>query len=75
MEVDGKDVIYINVPEAAYRQKPIYINQKLELGTYKRGHEGDRRVNKEEFALLLRDSSDNTDSQIIEHYGMDDIDT
>ena len=35
VEVDGKDVIYINVPEADYRQKPIYINQKLEQGTYK----------------------------------------
>lgn len=74
VEVDGKDVIYINVPEADYRQKPIYINQKLEQGTYKRGHEGDRQVTKEELSLLLRDSSDNTDSQIIEHYGMDDID-
>lgn len=31
-------------------------------------------MSKEELALLLRDSSDNTDSQIIEHYGMDDID-
>ena len=74
VEVDGKDVIYISVPEADYRQKPIYINQKLELGTYRRGHEGDRRVTKEELSLLLRDSSDNTDAQIIEHYGMDDID-
>ncbi|MBO4943099.1 MAG: ATP-binding protein, partial [Muribaculaceae bacterium] len=34
VEVDGKDVIHINVPEADYRQKPIYINQKLELGTF-----------------------------------------
>lgn len=72
--VDGKDVIYIKVPEADYRQKPIYINQKLEQGTYKRVHEGDRQVTKEELSLLLRDSSDNTDSQIIEHYGMEDID-
>ncbi len=74
VEIDGKDVIYINVPEADYRQKPIFINQKLERGTFKRGHEGDRRVNKEELALLLRDSSDDVDSQIIEYYGMDDID-
>ena len=74
VDVDGKDVIHINVPEADYRQKPIYINQKLEQGTYKRGHEGDRQVTKEELALLLRDSSDNTDSQIIEHYGIEDID-
>lgn len=73
--VDGVEVIYINVPEADYRQKPIFINQKLEHGTFKRGHEGDRKVNKEELSLLLRDSSDDVDSQIIEHYGMDDIDT
>ncbi len=54
----------IKLGEGDWRQKPIYINQKLEQGTYKRGHEGDRQVTKEELSLLLRDSSDNTDSQM-----------
>ena len=74
VEMDGKDVIYIRVPEAYYRQKPIYINNDLQNGTYKRLHEGDRHVSPEELAMLIRDSSDNVDSQIIEGYGMDDVD-
>lgn len=75
VDVDGKDVIYIRVPEAYYRQKPIYINNDLQNGTYKRLHEGDRHVTSEELAMLIRDSSDNVDSQIMEYYGMEDIDT
>lgn len=74
IEVDGVDVIYIKVPEAYYRQKPIYINNDLQGGTYKRLHEGDRHVTSEELAMLIRDSSDNVDSQIMEGYGFDDID-
>ena len=30
VKVEGKDVIYIRVPEAYYRQKPIYINNDLQ---------------------------------------------
>lgn len=74
IEIDGVSVIYINVPEADYHKKPIYLNNNLQNGTYKRSHEGDRHVTKDELALLLRDSSDEIDSQIIEHYTMDDID-
>lgn len=74
VDVDGKDIIYIRVPEAYYRQKPIYINDNLQNGTFKRLHEGDRHVTSEELAMLIRDSSDNVDSQIMERYGMEDID-
>lgn len=74
ISVDGKPVIYIRIPEADYHKKPIYINNNLQSGTYKRNHEGDRHVTMDELALLMRDSSDDIDSQIIEHYSMDDID-
>ena len=74
VDVDGKDIIYIRVPEAYYRQKPIYINNDLQNGTYKRLHEDDRHVTSEELSMLIRDSSDNVDSQIMERYGMEDID-
>ncbi|MDE6342953.1 MAG: putative DNA binding domain-containing protein [Muribaculaceae bacterium] len=74
VEVDGKDVVYINVPEANYRNKPIYINNNLQSGSYKRLFEGDCHLNKQELTILIRDSSDDIDSQIIECYGMQDID-
>ena len=74
VEVEGKVVIYISVPEADYHKKPIYINDDIVDGSYKRSHEGDRRLSREELAMMLRDSTDDIDSQILEHYGMDDID-
>lgn len=74
INIEDKDIVYILVHEADYRQKPIYINNNLQSGTYKRVHEGDRHVNDKELALLIRDSSDDIDQQIIEHYGLEDID-
>lgn len=74
VEVDGKDVVYICVPEANYRNKPIYISGNIQSGSYKRLFEGDRHLSKEELTLLMRDSSDDIDSKIFECYGMQDID-
>lgn len=74
VEVDGKTVIYIYVPEANYRNKPVYINNNLQSGSYKRIFEGDRHLTKPDLTLLIRDSNDDIDSQIIECYGMQDID-
>ncbi len=74
IEVNGKDVIYIYVPEANYRNKPIYVNNNIQSGSYKRLFEGDRHLSMTELTLLIRDSSDDIDSQIIECYGMQDID-
>lgn len=74
VEVYGKDVVYISVPEANYRDKPVYVNNNLQSGSYKRLFEGDRHLSKSELTLLIRDSSDDIDSQIIECYGMQDID-
>lgn len=74
VNINGRNVVYIYVPEADYRLKPIYINDNIQSGTYKRINDGDRHVSTDELAMMIRDSSDNADQQIIEHYGMDDID-
>lgn len=74
IEVEGKTVIYISVPEADYHKKPIYINDNIVDGSYRRSHEGDRRIDREGLAMMLRDSTDDIDSQILEHYGIEDID-
>lgn len=74
VDVEDKDVVYISVPEANYRIKPVYINNNMQSGSYKRLFEGDRHLSKTELTLLIRDSSDDIDSQIIECYGMQDID-
>ena len=35
-DVDGKKVIVVKVPQAAYTERPIYINNNLTKGTFKR---------------------------------------
>lgn len=75
ISVDGMDVIYIKVPEADYRQKPIYIDGNLQSGTYKRVFEGDRHVTDEELSMLIRDSSDHADATILDSLGMEFIDS
>lgn len=74
IEVEGKTIIYISVPEADYHKKPIFINDNIVDGSYRRSHDGDRRLDREDLAMMLRDSTDDIDSQILEHYGLDDID-
>lgn len=74
VEIDSKEVVYICVPEADYRHKPIYINQKLQTGVYKRVHEGDRHVSERELSMMLRDSFEDVDSQVIPRRNMDDVD-
>ena len=36
VEYDGKIIIVINVPQASYKSKPVYINGNLLKGSYKR---------------------------------------
>jgi predicted HTH transcriptional regulator len=40
VEVDGKQVIVIHVPQADWRVKPIYLNDNVYRGTFRRNHEG-----------------------------------
>lgn len=74
VEVDGVNIIYIRVPEADYRQKPIYIDGNIQSGTYKRVFEGDRHVTDEELSMLIRDSSDHADATILDKLGLECID-
>lgn len=39
IRIEEKDVIYIKIPEADYHKKPIYINNDIVDGSFKRTHE------------------------------------
>ena len=73
---DGKKVIVITVPEASYRQKPVYINGNPFKGTFRRNHESDYHCTEEEVRAMLRDSADTgSDGILLSGYSMDDIDS
>ena len=76
VDVDGKDIVVINVPRARYNQRPVYINNKMIVGNvFKRNHEGDYKCTQSDINAMIRDANeDGNDGIMIEHYGMDDID-
>lgn len=75
VSIEGKDVLVINVPQADYHQKPVFVNGNMNKGTYKRNHEGDYHCKESELRAMIRDASDEgNDGRRLPYYGMDDID-
>ena len=72
---EGKDIVVIEVPRAERQSRPVYINDNLFSGTYRRNGEGDFKCSKEEVKAMLRDQSDVTvDGRILEHLNIEDLD-
>ena len=75
-EVDGDLGLVINVPRAKREQKPVYINNDLFGGCYRRDWEGDYHCSKAEIKGMLRDAADETeDMKIVEQFDVSVIDT
>lgn len=74
-EVNGAVIVWIHVPQANYRQRPVYINANPLKGTFKRNYEGDYHCTEDEVKAMLRDASDSgNDGGLLVGYTMDDID-
>ena len=75
VDVDGKNVVSIHVPQADYRQKPIYINGNVFRNTLKRTLEDDYHCTENEIRGMIHDASESgSDGMLIENYDMNDID-
>ena len=75
IDIGGRKVIAINVPRADNTVRPIYINNNLSRGTFKRNHEGDYHCTEQELKMVLRDANEaGYDGLLLEYYTMDDID-
>lgn len=75
VDYDGHDILCILVPQASYRQKPIYINENPMKGTYKRNYEGDYHCTEDEIKAMIRDSSDaGIDGLLLRGYTESDLD-
>ncbi len=75
IRIKGNSIIWIDIPPADYRNKPVYINGNILKGSFKRNHEGDYHCTEEEVKSMLRDASDaGNDGGLLEGYTMDDID-
>lgn len=65
--VEGKRIVVIEVPRAHRADKPVYIENDMMTGTYRRGGEGDYRCTPEEIAAMRRDAAERTqDMRLLE---------
>lgn len=72
---NDKDIIVIHVPMAPRQYKPVYINNNLLSGTYRRDGDGDYHCSKLEISNMLRDQSDRTqDFKIVDNSSIRQID-
>ena len=71
----GDDIIIvISVPMARREQKPVYINDDMFGGTFRRNHEGDYHCTKLQVKAMLRDQTDDTmDMEILDSVPMNDL--
>lgn len=75
LETSQGTVVVIMVPQAGYKQRPIFINGNPFKGTFKRNYEGDYHCTEEEVKEMLRDSNDaGNDGFLLEGFTMEDID-
>ena len=76
IDYEGVSLMCITVPQADYRQRPIYINGNMMNGAFKRNYEGDYHCTEEDVKAMIRDANDSgNDGLLMEHYNIDDIDS
>lgn len=72
MTYNERKIVVIEVPRADRRDKPVYINNDMFKGTFRRNNEGDYHCKKAEVLAMLRDSSEESaDSKVLEDCPMD----
>jgi len=74
-EQNGKRLISVRVPRADRHDCPVYINDNINSGTFRRNGPNDYRCTKPEIAGMMRESADMPlDAHPLSRFEMDDID-
>lgn len=70
--IDSSEIVAIKIPRADRTQRPVYINNSMNAGTYRRNGEGDYRCSMEVIRAMVRDSFDGAlDKEVAEEVGLD----
>ena len=73
-EKDDDIIIVIYVPMARREQKPVFINDDLFGGTFRRNYEGDYHCTKLQVKSMLRDQTETTiDMEVLDDVPMSDL--
>ena len=71
-EYNGDVIMTIHVPAARREQKPVYINNDMFNGTFRRNYEGDYHCTTIQVKTMLRDQADDTvDMSILDSIGLE----
>lgn len=63
--VDGLEIVVIEVPRAERSVRPIYAGNNPVSGSFRRNGEGDYHCTKDQIAAMLRDASDVTQDKLV----------
>lgn len=69
---NGSSVILIQIPEALYSQKPIYLDGNPKKA-YERLGEGDIKLTEEKYKALIVGSQEITDDELLKNYDLSDL--
>lgn len=69
---NGLNVLIVEIPEAHYSLKPVYLNANPREA-YERLGEGDRKLSDEKYKSLIVGSQKETDNYLLEKYDIDDL--
>lgn len=73
-EYDGYPILVIKVKRADRFEKPVFINDNLYNGTYRRNHQGDYHCTKAEIDLMIKDANHQTnDKTCLDEFTLDDL--
>ena len=74
-EHNGMKLVVVNVPRADRHDCPVYINDRIDGGTFRRNGPNDYRCTKPEIAGMMRENADMPlDTNVLDDFGMDDLD-
>lgn len=71
LEENNKKYIRIQVKKAPREVKPVYINDDMFNGSYKRNHSGDYHCSKQEVVAMLRDQESAPDARVLSQVDLD----
>ena len=75
LEGTGRSVIFISVPRADRRQRPVFLGGNPLNGTYRRNHDGDYVCTDQEVRRMFADQQEDTvDSRILAGFTLADLD-
>lgn len=74
-EIDGRTIVVVDVPRADRQQRPVYIDNNLNNGTFKRRNEGDYHCRLDEIREMMSDAGNKDPGlSILEEFGLDALD-